>query len=172
MHNSKDCSIFAAQNTCVRIGHACTYVQYRIIKTQNKGLIHMKTRSVLIIFFCLAAIHASAQLFVSQDKRDVAFQGQQSFKSPQTTRLVSNYVGTVYTPFGSEVPSDQSGIGSNNDDGGKPGQIRRGFIIGPDTDPANQSPIGEPWILLAFAALFGGFIAWRKKTVTKTSTKG
>ncbi|MBR2165268.1 MAG: InlB B-repeat-containing protein [Paludibacteraceae bacterium] len=123
----------------------------------------MKTRSVLIIFFCLAAIHASAQLFVSQDKRDVAFQGQQSFKSPQTMRTVSNYVGTVYTPFGSEVPSDQSGIGSNNDEGGQPGHIRKGKILGPDTDPANQSPIGEPWILLAFAALFGGFIAWRKK---------
>ena len=123
----------------------------------------MKTRSVLIIFFCLAAIHASAQLFVSQDKRDVAFQSQQSFKSPQTMRTVSNYVGTVYTPFGSEVPSDQYGIGSNSDDGGQPGHIRKGKILGPDTDPANQSPIGDPWILLAFAALFGGVIAWRKK---------
>jgi len=123
----------------------------------------MKTRSVLIIFFCLAAIHASAQLFVSQDKRDVAFQGQQSFKSPQTMRTVSNYVGTVYTPFGSEVPSDQSGIGSNSNEGGKPGHIRKGKILGPDTDPANQSPIGEPWILLAFATLFAAIIAWRKK---------
>ncbi|MBR4706147.1 MAG: hypothetical protein IKP02_11270 [Paludibacteraceae bacterium] len=130
----------------------------------------MKTRSVLIIFFCLAAIHASAQLFVSQDKRDVAFQSQQSFKSPQTMRLVSNYVGTVYTPFGSEVPSDQSGIGSNNDDGGKPGQIRRGFIIGPDTDPANQYPIGEPWILMIMALGMAGVIAIRKR-LNKVNTK-
>ena len=132
----------------------------------------MKTRSVLIIFFCLAAIHANAQLFMSQDKRDVAFQSQQSFKSPQTMRTVSNYVGTVYTPFGSEVPSDQSGIGSNNDEGGQPGHIRKGFIIGPDTPPAEQYPIGDPWILLAFATLFAALIAWRKKTATKTSTKG
>ena len=122
----------------------------------------MKKHTVLIIFFCLAAIHASAQPFVSQNKGDVAFQSQQRFKSTQTMRPAAIYVGTVYTPFSSEVPSDQCGIGSNTG-GGKPNRARNGFITGPDTDPANQYPVGEPWILAAFALLFAGVVWLRGK---------
>ena len=110
----------------------------------------------------MATLVVYAQPFMSRDDRDVDNRFQQTIQSPQTMRPVSSYGGTVYTPFGADTPSDQSEVGSNNGSGGRPGQIRKGFITGPDTDPAEQFPIGEPWVLLLFAAGFVGWMAWRR----------
>lgn len=85
-------------------------------------------------------------------------------------RTVSNYVGTVYTPFSSELPSDQSNVGSNNNGGGKPGNIRKGKIPGPDVNPGQESPIGEPWILMIMALGMAGVIAIKKR-LNKVNTK-
>jgi hypothetical protein len=45
----------------------------------------------------------------------------------------------------------------------KNNSIDDGFILGPDTPPAGESPIGEPWVMLAFAALAAGAIAHKRK---------
>ena len=65
---------------------------------------------------------------------------------------------TVYEPFNNTAPSEYSGGGYTPDIGGK-----RNFPSRPDDRPADASPIGEPWILLAFALLFGGWITLKKK---------
>ena len=70
----------------------------------------------------------------------------------------SAYSSSVYVPFSGESPSMESDPTATPQ--GR--QLRKGFIDGPDTPPADQSPVGEPWILVAFAALFAGAIAWRK----------
>ena len=59
---------------------------------------------------------------------------------------------TVYQPFNNTAPSEYSGRGYTPDIGGK-----RNFPGRPDDRPADASPIGEPWLLLAFALLFGGW---------------
>ena len=73
------------------------------------------------------------------------------------------YTGVTYAPFTAALPSEQSAA-SESSSGRPTGSIRRGKILGPDTPPADESPIGEPWILAIFAILFAGFIAWKNKT--------
>ena len=133
----------------------------------------MKTRSVLFIMICMAVINANAQTFMSKDDRDVSFQSQSQeyFNSSQTMRPVSNYEGTIYTPFGANAPSDSSDVNPNNNNaGGGPGSIRKGFITGPDTPPAEQFPVGEPWVLLVMASVMAGVIAIKKR-LNKVNTK-
>lgn len=89
----------------------------------------------------------------------------QTFQSQQILQTSVQYKGTVYEPFDNTAPSEQSAVGSSSSPNrapGKGGNIRNGF--GPRTDdtPANTSPVGEPWILAAFAVLFAGVIAWRR----------
>jgi hypothetical protein len=71
------------------------------------------------------------------------------------------YHSTIYTPFSNETPSN------NNPSAGITGRkntINTGGF-GTETDPnaSNESPIGEPWILLAFAAAAAVVITLRKK---------
>ena len=40
---------------------------------------------------------------------------------------------------------------------------RKSFDTGSETGRSGESPIGEPWILLLFAAAATGVIAWRKR---------
>ena len=72
------------------------------------------------------------------------------------------YQGTVYEPFNDTPPSE-------SESGSSPSKItnrRNGFVDRPDTPPAPGSPIGEPWIMLAFAAMATIAITLRKKQTT------
>ena len=77
----------------------------------------------------------------------------------------TGYNGTVYAPFDASAPSEQSAVGENNSSKPK-GNVRRGKITGPDTPPANEYPIGEPWVLVIFALAFAGVVALRKRKNT------
>lgn len=78
---------------------------------------------------------------------------------------ITGYSGTVYAPFDASAPSEQSAVGKNNSSKPK-GNVRRGKITGPDTPPANEYPIGEPWVLAIFAILFAAAVAFRKRKNT------
>lgn len=119
----------------------------------------MKARIALLALLSLTVVTVSAQPYMSSDGRDVAFKSQQ-IMSP-----VSRYTGTTFMPFGNEVPSDQTEVGRRNAPGTN--GPRKGKITGPDTPPANEYPVGEPWILLLFAATFAGVITLRRKSSTK-----
>ena len=83
------------------------------------------------------------------------------------------YQGAVYEPFNNTLPSENGngsqlsgrknawgggGMGDNsNDDPGRP-------------DP--NSPVGEPWVLLFFAAVAAVFVAIRKKEPTPALPEG
>lgn len=118
----------------------------------------MKKRILIVTFFCIATIVAYAQTYhMPSPKTDGgAIQSQQIMPT-------RNYNGTVYEPFSSVTPSEQSAVGAAYSPAQAPGGPRRDKINGPDTPPANESPIGEPWIMAAFALLFAGAVALRRR---------
>ena len=87
----------------------------------------------------------------------------QTFQSQQIMTSSTGYRGVVYTPFTSSLPSELNSTGGESTSGRPHGHVRRDKIGGPDGPPANESPIGEPWILTLFAAAFAGLIALKKK---------
>ena len=87
----------------------------------------------------------------------------QGFQSHKVISAGTIYQGTTYAPFDDAAPSEYSEVGQSYSPNKAPGGPRKGKITGPDTDPANQYPIGEPWILAIFAVSFGVVIAIRRK---------
>ena len=66
-----------------------------------------------------------------------------------------NPAQTVYTPFSDETPSNSGGDGVGSIGGDISSLGKDGFIT--PNDPL-RPPVGEPWILLVFAALAAGVI--------------
>ena len=80
----------------------------------------------------------------------------------------SSYSSTVYQPFSGTTPAEYSASANGTLSGPAKNNARNftmddGFILGPDTPPAKQFPVGEPWVMLAFAALAAGVIAHKRK---------
>ena len=73
------------------------------------------------------------------------------------------YTGVTYAPFTTSLPSEQS-TASESSSGRPTGSVRRGFGKPDEIGKSEEYPIGEPWILVIFAILFAGFIAWKNKT--------
>lgn len=85
---------------------------------------------------------------------------QQTFQTQKMVPSGSKYVGTVYEPFNSTTPSQyqesQMSAASKS-----PSRPRRAFDTGAESGKSEEFPIGEPWVMVLFAALFAGAIAWR-----------
>ena len=88
--------------------------------------------------------------------------------SAQQAASGSSYSSTVYQPFSNTTPAEYSASGMDNGVSGprknNSGSFTMddGFILGPDT-PAQEFPVGEPWVMLAFAVLAAGVIAYNRK---------
>lgn len=134
-----------------------------LISTRNSlfsSLTHAHPRgaalAILLLFF---TIQVGAQEFSSTS----AYRVQQIDMSAQSVQVegYQQYHSTIYEPFSSSTPSYD---GSNNDQSSGMGGRRNAFDK-PD-DPGEEPteyPIGEPWIMLVFAALAAVGIALRKK---------
>ena len=48
---------------------------------------------------------------------------------------------------------------------------RRAFDVGGESGQSEEFPIGEPWVLLAFAAASAGVIAWRRRVALAQTSK-
>lgn len=92
----------------------------------------------------------------------------QTFQSQQILQTSAQYKGTVYEPFDDTPPSEQYSEGISSSPNRAPGKggVRNGFGPRPDDKPADTSPVGEPWVLAAFAFLFAGVVALRKRKNT------
>lgn len=64
--------------------------------------------------------------------------------------------GEIPTPFSDEEEGN-----------GPKGNLRRGFDHGAESGQSDESPIGEPWILLLFAAATAATIALRNRRSTR-----
>ena len=72
-----------------------------------------------------------------------------------------NPAQTVYEPFSSENPSDNNG--PSNISGRKNATITPNWNPLTPDDPGPRQPIGEPWIMLAFALIVAGVIYFKQR---------
>jgi hypothetical protein len=118
-------------------------------------------RSVLFVIFLLSGIALSAQTFSSTSSYNrtsepaISTQQQQSYQS---------YQSTVYEPFDNTLPS---AVGADGQEFGVPSN-RRNLSGGGDPGTQGGSPVGEPWVLLFFAAAAAVVIRLRRKNVKTT----
>ena len=131
----------------------------------------MNMKHTFISFLLIACVCAYAAPALAYDKEvnSCAFQ-----QSNQTNFSGSSYSSTVYQPFNGTTPAEYSASANSDGSGTPPGvtNIHKAFPQRPDTPPQG-SPVGEPWVMLAFAALAAGAIAHkRKKEPTLTLPKG
>lgn len=117
---------------------------------------NMNTRTILLSLLLLAALSASGQTHMISDKQDVSFQSQ------QIVRPISAYQGAVYAPFNEATPADYYSDGASNSPATMSTGADRGFVGGPESGQG-PSPVGEPWIMLLFAATLAAVTAWRKR---------
>lgn len=122
----------------------------------------MKNRLYIITLLSIVTIVASAQTY----GRTYAPR-ERECDVIQTQRIMTtgaNYNGTVYEPFSNVTPSEQSVVGSSNaaEDNNSGRHIRKGLISGPE-DPFGPSPIGEPWVLLLCAAVYGVWCIYKRR---------
>ena len=117
--------------------------------------------ALLFLAFMFAGAYAEAQNFQSTSsylngsspqtvEKTVAASPQQAYKS------------TIYEPFSSATPSSDANGSNNGNARGMSGR-RNAFENPSDPEQDPESPIGEPWIMLAFAAMTAGVITLRKK---------
>jgi hypothetical protein len=119
---------------------------------------HLVTRLSIVAFFLLALctpINADEFRSTSPYRVDSRFTDA-TLVSPSAS--YQSYESTIYEPFADDAPSSSSDNGAR-----KIGGRQNSFVDRPDTPPAPGSPIGEPWIMLAFAAMAAVVIALRKK---------
>ena len=96
------------------------------------------------------------------------FGGERSnYRSVVETDVQQNaykaYQGAVYEPFNDTPPSEAGGKGISGRKNAFPGR--------PDTGQSKDSPIGEPFVLLLFAAV-AVVVAWRQRKPTPSLPKG
>ena len=118
-----------------------------------------KIALLFLAFMCVGA-YAEAQNFQSTSS-------YLNGSSPQTVEQTAAaspqqaYKSTIYEPFSSATPSSDANGSNNGNARGMSG--RRNAFVDPGETGAEEYPIGEPWIMLAFAAMAAGVITLRKK---------
>ena len=114
-------------------------------------------------------------MFVCTPLRAYEFQSTSAYQlqSPavQATQMnvapsYQSYESTIYTPFSSDAPYSDANSGDNG-----PSRItnRKNGFVDSGEHGREESPIGEPWILLAFAAAAAGVVYIKRRSATKKS---
>ena len=118
-----------------------------------------KIALLFLAFMCVGA-YAEAQNFQSTSS-------YLNGSTPQTVEKTTAaspqqaYKSTIYEPFSSATPSSDANGSNNGNARGMSG--RRNAFVDPGETGAEEYPIGEPWIMLAFAAMAAVVITLRKK---------
>lgn len=121
-----------------------------------------KIALLFLAFMCVGA-YAEAQNFQSTSS-------YLNGSSPQTVEQTvaaspqQAYKSTIYEPFSSATPSSDANGSNNGNARGMSGRRNLGENTSgnPGADET-QSPVGEPWIMLAFAAMAAVVVTLRKK---------
>ena len=132
---------------------------------KNKIVDHQlfKQAKIALLFLTLMCVSAYAE---AQN-----FQSTSSYlnsSSPQTVEQTAAapqqaYKSTIYEPFSSATPSSDANGSNNGNARGMSGRRNLGELNPGNADPNPEPPVGEPWIMLAFAAMAAVVITLRKK---------
>ena len=129
----------------------------RITSPKNISM-NMKRISITVLFIvgfvCTQAGPAYHQAAVSPQAEDM--------HSQQIMSTGSAYNGTIYAPFDDTAPSQYT-EGAMTPAQQPSSGPRRSKITGPDTPPADEFPVGEPWIMALFALLFAIAVPLRRR---------
>jgi hypothetical protein len=151
-------------NTFVRTNKAMNYLQK----------ISRMTLLTLSIIFSISATSAPIYSNSSDRSSDASSSAPSYSMQPASYQMtnISNYqvsttlnpAQTVYAPFSDENPSNSGDNGPS-----KITNRKNGFNQPSDPDPSNQSPLGDTWSLLIFAALGAGviYLKQRKRSALK-----
>lgn len=120
----------------------------------------MKHTSLTIIFIIIGFTCVRAFPTRAIDATYAAELPHQEFQSQCILNTGARISSTIYEPFSATTPTENTSGRTY-----KP-QIRKGFDTGASTEQG-PSPVGEPWILALFAALFAGIIAWKNRTLKR-----
>jgi hypothetical protein len=116
-------------------------------------------RAVLTIFLLFFTLQIGAQGFTSTSP----YRAERKVITTQSAQAdeYQSYKSTIYQPFTNSTDGDSNPYEGDVDTGewGDPTTANPG-------DTSKQSPIGEPWIMLFFAAAAAATVTWRKRKVT------
>ena len=145
-------------NTFVRTNKAMNYLQK----------ISRMTLLTLSIILSISATSAPIYSNSSDRSSDASSSAASYSMQPASYQMTntSNYqmsttlhpAQTVYAPFSDENPFSDANNGPS-----KITNRKNGFNQPSDPDPSNQSPLGDAWSLLIFAAMTAVVITLRKK---------
>ncbi len=167
MPNSKKLCIFAAVY-CNNYKKYNTQLHMAMTTTRKFSFISnaraYRRSAMLILVFIFFALQAGAQNFSSTS----AYRSQNQNMQPTMTQLSDYqvYQSTIYEPFSSEMPSSYNSpaqiTGRRNID-------ENDFGFEDEANKSNESPLGDAWSLLIFAAIGAGviFIKQRKNLKAK-----
>ena len=99
-----------------------------------------------------SAMQATGSMHQSKVTAVDAPQAQYTYLQMQSTSIMME-TGEIPTPFSDEEEGN-----------GPKGNLRRGLDHGAESGQSDESPIGEPWILLLFAAATAATIALRNRS--------
>lgn len=102
-----------------------------------------------------SAMQATGSMHQSKVTAVDAPQAQYTYLQMQSTSIMME-TGEIPTPFSDEEEGN-----------GPKGNLRRGFDHGAESGQSDESPIGEPWVLLLFAAATAATIAIRHRRSTR-----
>ena len=116
---------------------------------------------LLFLFVVCVSVQVKAQTFQSTSPYSMTQQGRQAVDA-SVAGSYRAYESTVYEPFTAASPS----FNSSNAPAGISGRRNINeddFGFEDESNKSNEFPIGEPWIMLAFAAMAAVVITLRKK---------
>ena len=134
-----------------------------ITKNSTRYQLFLRTRIVLLLLFVVSVgAQVNAQTFQSTSSYPMAQHASQAVDA-SVAGSYRAYESTIYEPFTAASPSSNSNDAPANISGRRNADDD-GF--GGNSDGGNQAdsyPVGEPWIMLAFAAMAAVVITLRKK---------
>ena len=120
---------------------------------------------LLFLFVVCVSVQVKAQTFQSTSPYSMTQQGRQAV-DVNSAGSYHTYESTIYEPFSEAAPSSSNDRVPAGISGRRNGDINIDGEFGENSDGGDQEnsyPIGEPWIMLAFAAMAAVVIRLRKK---------
>ena len=129
----------------------------------------MKTRHYIIAIMSIATLTANAQTYTPVSSKNGTIESQQIMPTG------GNYNGTVYEPFSTTAPSEQSTVGASYSPSKAPSRPRRSDEWGTNQDGGDKdpgSPIGDAMVpLMVMAAAMAGVVYLRRRRAIKAAEK-